>query len=151
MAAPSDGADLRERPIGDLLKQLSEETTTLVRQELELAKAEVAEKGKKAGTGAGMFGGAGVAAFLGLGALTAALIAALDLAMATWLAALIVGLIWLAVAGVLALQGRNKVQEAGPPVPEQATESVKEDVEWAKTRAKSRGDRADTCPDGRHR
>jgi hypothetical protein len=137
MAAPSDGADLRERPIGDLLKQLSEETTTLVRQELELAKAEVAEKGKKAGTGAGMFGGAGVAAFLGLGALTAALIAALDLAMATWLAALIVGLIWLAVAGVLALQGKNNVQEATPPVPEQATESVKEDVEWAKTRAKS--------------
>ena len=137
MAAPSDGTDLRDRPIGDLLKQLSEETTTLVRQELDLAKAEVAEKGKKAGTGAGMFGGAGVAALLGLGALTAALIAALDLAMATWLAALIVGLIWLAVAGVLALQGKNKVQEATPPVPEQATESVKEDVEWAKTRAKS--------------
>jgi hypothetical protein len=137
MAGPTDGTELRDRPIGELLKQLSEETTTLVRQELDLAKAEVAEKGKKAGTGAGMFGGAGVAAFLGLGAITAAAIAALDLAMATWLAALIVGLIWLAVAGVLALQGRNKVQEATPPVPEQATESVKEDVEWAKTRAKS--------------
>jgi len=137
MAGPTDGTELRDRPIGELLKQLSEETTTLVRQELELAKAEVTEKGKKAGTGAGMFGGAGVAAFLGLGAITAAAIAALDLAMATWLAALIVGLIWLAVAGVLALQGRNKVQEATPPVPEQATESVKEDVEWAKTRAKS--------------
>src|SRR5215217_9448305 len=106
------GGDLRERPIGDLLKQLSQETTTLVRQELELAKAEVSEKGKKAGAGAGMFGGAGVAAFLGLGAVTAALIVALDGAMALWLAALIVGLIWLAIAGVLALQGRNKVQEA---------------------------------------
>lgn len=133
----SGGTDLRDRPIGDLLKQLSEETTTLVRQELELAKAEVAEKGKKAGTGAGMFGGAGVAAFLGLGAITAALIAALDAAMPLWLAALIVGLLWLAVAGVLALQGKNKVQEATPPVPEQATESVKEDVQWAKTRAQS--------------
>jgi uncharacterized membrane protein YqjE len=137
MADNSGGTELRERPIGDLLKQLSEETTTLVRQELELAKAEVSEKGKKAGTGAGMFGGAGVAAFLGLGAITAALIAALDAAMPLWLAALIAGLLWMAVAGVLAQQGRNKVQEATPPVPEQATESVKEDVEWAKTRAKS--------------
>jgi uncharacterized membrane protein YqjE len=136
-ASPGGGNDLRERPVGELLKQLSEETTTLVRKELELAKAEVSEKGKKAGVGAGMFGGAGVAAFLGLGAVTAALIVALDGAMALWLAALIVGLIWLAIAGVLALQGRNKVQEASPPVPEQATESVKEDVQWAKTRAKS--------------
>src|SRR3954462_12639624 len=90
------GPDLKDRPIGDLLKQLSEQTTTLVRQELELAKAEVSEKGKKAGQGAGMFGGAGVSALLGLGALTAALIAALDTGMATWLAALIVGVLWLA-------------------------------------------------------
>jgi uncharacterized membrane protein YqjE len=132
-----NAADLHDRPIGELLKQLSNETTTLVRQELELAKAEVSEKGKKAGLGAGMFGGAGVSALLGLGALTAALIAALDTAMATWLAALIVGVLWLAVAGVLALQGRNKVQEATPPVPELATESVKEDVQWAKTQAQS--------------
>src|SRR4051794_2220045 len=129
--------DLRDRPIGDLLKQLSEQTTTLVRQELELAKAEVSEKGKKAGTGAGMFGGAGVSALLGLGALTAAAITLLDNAMSTPLAALIVGVVWFAIAGVLALQGRNKVQEAVPPVPEQATESVKEDVQWAKTRAQS--------------
>jgi hypothetical protein len=133
----TNGNDLRERPIGDLLKQLSEETTTLVRQELELAKSEVSEKGKKAGMGAGMFGGAGVSALLGLGAITAAAIAALDTAMPTWLAALIVGVVWLAIAGVLALQGKNKVQEATPPVPEQTTESVKEDVQWAKTRAQS--------------
>jgi uncharacterized membrane protein YqjE len=137
MADNNGTNELRDRPIGDLLKQLSEETTTLVKQELELAKAEVTEKGKKAGTGAGMFGGAGVSAFLGLGAITAALIAALDSAMPLWLAALIVGLLWLAVAGVLALQGKNKVQEATPPVPEQTTESVKEDVQWAKTRAQS--------------
>jgi uncharacterized membrane protein YqjE len=137
MADNANGNDLHERPIGDLLKQLSQETTTLVRQELELAKAEVSEKGKKAGQGAGMFGGAGVSALLGLGALTAAAIAALDTAMPTWLAALIVGVVWLAVAGVLALQGKNKVQEATPPVPEQTTESVKEDVQWAKTRAQS--------------
>jgi uncharacterized membrane protein YqjE len=131
------GEELRDRPIGDLLKQLSEQTTSLVRQELELAKAEVSEKGKKAGAGAGMFGGAGVSALLGLGALTAAAITLLDNAMSTQLAALIVGVVWLAIAGVLALQGRNKVQEATPPVPEQATESVKEDVQWAKTRAQS--------------
>jgi len=131
------GDDLRERPIGDLLKQLSEQTTTLVRQELELAKAEVSVKGKKAGQGAGMFGGAGVAALMGLGALTAAAITLLDNAMSTQLAALIVSVVWFAIAGVLALQGRNKVQEATPPVPEQATESMKEDVQWAKTRAKS--------------
>jgi hypothetical protein len=137
MADNVNGGDLRERPIGELLKQLSQETTTLVRQELELAKAEVAEKGKKAGAGAGMFGGAGVAALLGLGALSAAAIAALDSVMSVGLAALIVGVVWLAIAGVLAMTGRNKVQEATPPVPEQATESVKEDVQWAKTQAKS--------------
>src|SRR5918992_4903052 len=95
--------DLRDRPIGELLKQLSQETTTLVRQELELAKAEMAVKGKRAGVGAGMFGGAGATALLGLGALTAAAIAALETAMPLWLAALILAVIWLAVAGVLAL------------------------------------------------
>jgi hypothetical protein len=129
--------DLRDRRIGELLKELSEQTTALVRQELALAKAEVSEKGKKAGVGAGMFGGAGVSGLMGLGAVTAAAITLLDNAMSTPLAALIVGVVWLAIAGVLALQGRNKVQEATPPVPEQTTESVKEDVQWAKTRAQS--------------
>jgi len=129
--------ELRDRPIGELLKQLSQETTTLVRQELELAKAEMAQKGKQAGVGAGMFGGAGVSALLGLGALTAAAIAALDAAMPLWLAALIVALVWFAIAGVLALQGKRRVQDATPPVPEQTQESVKEDVEWAKTQARS--------------
>jgi uncharacterized membrane protein YqjE len=133
----SHDTDLRERPIGELLKQLSNETTTLVRQELELAKAEVAQKGQKAGKGAGMFGGAGVVGFLAAMALTAALIMGLDKAMPNWLAALIVGLVFAAIAGVLALQGRNKIQEAGPPVPEQAADSVKEDVQWAKTRTQS--------------
>ena len=129
--------NLREQPIGDLLKQLSQETTTLVRQELALAKAEMAEKGKKAGKGAGMFGGAGVVGFLALGALTAALILALDTGMKAWLAALIVGLVYAAVAGVLALTGKKEVQQATPPVPEQTVDSVKEDVQWAKTQAKS--------------
>jgi uncharacterized membrane protein YqjE len=128
---------LRDRPIGELLKRLSQETTTLVRQELDLAKAEMAQKGKRAGLGAGMFGGAGAAALLGLAALSAAAIAALDAALPLWLAALIVALIWLAIAGALALTGKAKVQQATPPVPEQTQRSVKEDVEWAKTQAKS--------------
>ena len=129
--------DLREHGTGELLKELSDHTTTLVRKEIELAKAELGEKGKKAGQGAGMFGGAGVLGVFAFGALTTAIIAALDSAMELWLAALIVAVVYGAIAGVLALQGRNKVQEAGPPVPEQATESVKEDVQWAKTQARS--------------
>ncbi len=137
MAVDSTNNDLRERPIGELLKQLSQETTTLVKQELDLAKAEVAQKGQQAGKGAGMFGGAGVMGFLALAALTAALIMALDKAMPNWAAALIVAAVYAVVAGVLALQGRNKVKEATPPVPEQAVESVKEDVQWAKTRTQS--------------
>jgi uncharacterized membrane protein YqjE len=129
--------DLRDRPIGELLKQLSQETATLVRQEIELAKAEMAQKGKRAGMGAGMFGGAGASVLLGLGALTAAAIAALDNAIALWLAALILALLWLAVAGVLAATGKGKVRQATPPVPEQTQQSLKEDVEWAKTQARS--------------
>ena len=137
MATNGSSNDLREQPIGDLLKQLSQETTTLVRQELELAKAEMAEKGRKAGKGAGIFGGAGVVGFLALGALTAALILALDTGMKAWLAALIVGVVYAAIAGVLALTGKKEVQQATPPVPEQTVESVKEDVQWAKTRTPS--------------
>jgi uncharacterized membrane protein YqjE len=129
--------DPRERGTGELLKDLSDHTTTLVRQEIELAKAELGEKGKKAGLGAGMFGGAGLFAVFALAALTTCIIVALDSAMPLWLAALIPAVIYAAAAAALALQGRNKVQEAGPPVPEQATESVKEDVQWAKTQAKS--------------
>jgi uncharacterized membrane protein YqjE len=129
--------DLRGHGTGELLKELSDHTTTLVRKEIELAKAELGEKGKKAGQGAGMFGGAGLFGVFAFAALTTAIIAALDSAMELWLAALIVAVVYAAIAAVLALQGRNKVQEAGPPVPEQATESVKEDVQWAKTQARS--------------
>lgn len=129
--APSP--DPRDRSVGELLKQLSEETSTLVRQELALARAELTEQGKRAGTGAGMLGGAGVAGLLTLGALTTTVIALLDLAMATWVAALIVTVVWGAVAGALALQGRNRIKEATPPAP-QTVETVKEDVRWAKTR-----------------
>ena len=124
-----------EASLAELVKQLSEQSSRLARQEVELAKAELAYKGKRAGIGAGMFGGAGVFGFYGLGALTAAAILALSLAVSGWLAALIIAAVYGAIAGILALQGKNKVQQATPPIPEEATESVKEDVQWAKTRA----------------
>ena len=136
MTAPQENT-LRDRPTGELLKELSDQTTTLVKQELDLAKAELAEKGKQAGTGAGMFGGAGLFGFGAFAALTACFIAVLATAMDTWLAALIVAVVYAAVAGVMALTGKKKVQEAVPPVPEQAKDSVKEDLEWVKTRARS--------------
>jgi uncharacterized membrane protein YqjE len=123
--------------MGELVKELSRQTSDLVRQEVELAKVELTEKGKKAGAGAGMFGAAAALGLLALGALTACFILALATAMDGWIAALIVAAVYAAIAGVLALQGRNKIQEAGPPVPEQAAESVKEDVQWAKTRTQS--------------
>ena len=137
MAEHNGDAELRDQPVGDLVRQLSEQTTELVRKEVELAKAELAEKGKKAGIGAGMFGGAGLFGFFAFAGLTATLILALATAVEPWLAALIVTVVYAAIAGVLALQGKNRVQEAGPPVPEQAVDSTKEDVEWIKTRAKS--------------
>jgi hypothetical protein len=130
-------SELRERPVGDLVRELSEQTSMLVRKEVELAKAELAAKGKRAGIGAGMFGGAGLFGLYALGALTAAAILGLATAVAPWLAALIMAVVYGAIAGVLALQGRNKVQAATPPVPEQAVDSTKEDVAWVKTRAKS--------------
>ncbi len=125
-----------DRPVAELLREFSEQTTTLVRQELELAKLELTEKGKRAGIGAGMFGGAGVVGLYAVGALTAALILVLATAMTAWLAALIVGVVYAVIAGILALTGKSKVQQAIPPLPEQATESVKEDVQWTKTRAR---------------
>jgi hypothetical protein len=130
-------ADLRERSIGELFGKLSSEMSTLIRQEMALARAEMTEKGKEAGKGAGLFGGAGAVGLLGAGALTAGIILLLDLAIAGWLAAIIVGLIYVAIAAVLGLKGRDKIQAATPPVPEQTVDTVKEDVEWAKTRAQS--------------
>jgi uncharacterized membrane protein YqjE len=135
MTAPDN--ELTDRSTGELLKRLSDETTTLVKQEIELLKAELAAKAKPAGMGAGMFGGAGL---FGLGAflaLTAFFIALLDGAVPIWAAALIVAAVYAAIAGVLAMTGRQKVREATPVAPEQTIDSVKEDVQWAKTRTRS--------------
>ena len=126
-----------ERPVGELVKDATEQAQTLIRQEIELAKVELTEKGKKAGIGAGMFGGAGLFGLFAFAALTAAFIGAVDLAVPFWAAALIVAAVYGAVAGVLALTGKNKVQEATPPVPEQTVDNVKEDVAWTKQRAQA--------------
>jgi uncharacterized membrane protein YqjE len=123
---------MRNEATGELVKQLTEDMRTLVRKEIELGKAELTEKGKRAGVGAGMLSGGAVLGLLALAALTTGLIAALDTAMPLWLAALIVGVVYGAIAGVLALTGKNKVQEAAPPVPEETVDSVKEDMQWLK-------------------
>lgn len=132
MAAEEPG-DLRDQGMGELFKHLSDDLSTLVRQELKLAQAEMTDKGKKAGIGAGMLGGAGLVGALALATLTTFFIALLATAMVVWLAALIVTVIYAAAAGALALIGKNRVAEATPPVPEQTLETVKEDVQWAKT------------------
>jgi len=126
----------RERSTAELMRELSDQTTTLVRKEIELAKVEIAAKGKSAAVGAGMFGGAGAFGFYAFGALTACLVLALATFLEAWLAALIVAAVYGAIAGVLALRGKRRVERATPPVPEQAVDSTKEDLEWVKTRAK---------------
>jgi uncharacterized membrane protein YqjE len=135
--ANGESNELRQHSTGELVKQLSEQTTTLVRKEIELAKAELSAKGKVAGEGAGMFGGAAVVGLLALGVLTAMIVALLDKAMDFWVAALIVAVVYGAIAAVLAVTGRERVKKGMPPAPEQTVETVKEDVQWAKSQAKS--------------
>jgi uncharacterized membrane protein YqjE len=134
MTHPKASAD--DASVSELVQQLSEQTSRLARQEVELAKTEMTIKGKRLGIGAGTFGGAGLVALFGLGALTAAVILVLATAIDAWLAALIVAAVYLALAGILALVGKAKVQSATPPVPERAVASVKQDVEQTKLRAK---------------
>ena len=127
-----------DRAVGEMVQQLSQQTSTLIRQEMRLATVELQEKGKRAGRGAGMFGGAGLVALYGVGALIAAAIIGLGTVLELWIAAVIVGVVLLAVAGILALSGKKQVQQAGPLVPEQALESAKQDVnEVKKARARA--------------
>jgi uncharacterized membrane protein YqjE len=130
-------SETRERPTAELMRELTDQTTTLVRKEIALAKVELAEKGKKAGAGAGMFGAAALFGVGAFAAITACLIWALSTFMTGWLAALIVAVAYTTIAGVLALSGKKQVKQATPPVPERAVDSTKEDLEWLKTRAKS--------------
>jgi hypothetical protein len=125
--------DLRDQSIGDLFKQLSEQTSALVHHELDLAKAEMRQKGKRAGAGAGLIGAGGVLGLGAFGALTATLILVLATWMDAWLASLIVTVVYGAGAAALALTGKERVKEAAPPVPEKTVETLKEDVQWART------------------
>ena len=129
--------ELRERPLGEVAKDLTRDLSTLVRQEIELAKAEMAQKGRTAAPGFAMFGGAGVVALCAAGTLTGCLVLVLSLFLPDWLAALIVGVVLAAGVYLLVREGKKRVGEAGKPVPEQTIETVKEDVEWAKIRASS--------------
>ncbi|HEY0382856.1 MAG TPA: phage holin family protein [Candidatus Elarobacter sp.] len=126
-----------DRPIGELLRELGDEISALVRQEIALAKVEIAEKTKPAVASAGMFGGTALLGLGAFGALTAFLIALLALWVPVWASALIVTVVYGAVAFVLAQTGKKKLHEAAPLIPEQTAQTVKEDIEWAKTRAKS--------------
>src|ERR1044071_6440856 len=133
MATRNDGGnELRERPIGEVARELTSDLSLLGRQEIELAKAEMAEKGRTAAPGFAMFGGAGIVALCAAGALTAFLVLVLSLFLPEWAAAVLVGVSLTAVAYVLVRKGKERVSDAGKPVPEQTIETVKEDVEWTK-------------------
>ena len=125
-----------ERPLSELSRDLANQTSALAQKEIELAKAELALKGKRLGIGVGVFGAAGLIALFALGALTAAAILALAIVLDPWLAALVVAAAYGAVAGALALAGKQKVEEGTPPLPEQAVESTKTDVRHTTQRAK---------------
>jgi hypothetical protein len=130
-------SDQRERPIGEVAGDLTRDLSLLIRQELELAKAEMAEKAKVAAPGLGMIGGASVVGLMAAGALTACAVLVLSIFLPDWLSALLVGSVLAVVAYLLVKRGKQQVARAGTPIPEQTIETVKEDVEWAKTRATS--------------
>jgi hypothetical protein len=124
-----------EQTTGELVKELTQQVSRLVREELKLAQIEMTRKGKQAGIGAGMLGGGGLLAFYGAGCLLACAIIAVSGAVAAWLAALIVGAALMAAAGVAALMGRARLRKATPGIPEHAIGNVKADVEEVKERA----------------
>jgi len=122
--------------VGELVNQLTEQTSTLVKQEMRLAQVELQEKGKKIGIGAGMVGVGGLVAFFSTAAVIVATVLALSTALEAWLSALIVGVVLLLAAGAAALVGKKEISKATPPTPEEAIESVKQDVETVKERAR---------------
>ena len=126
-----------ERSIGEVAGQLTRDLSLLVRQELELAKAEMREKGRIALPGLGMICGAGVVALCAAGALTAFIVLVLELFLDAWLAALLTGVLLAAVAAGLAMLGKERVEDAGTPLPEETIDNVKEDAQWVKERAQS--------------
>jgi hypothetical protein len=128
----SDAADL---PIGELLKRASEQTSRLVREELQLAQLEMQQKAKHAGIGAGLLGGAGIVALFGVAVLIATVVLLLATAMDAWLGALIVAVVLLAAAGAMSLAGKKEVAQAAPAKPERAIDSVHDDIDEIKARS----------------
>jgi hypothetical protein len=116
-------------PIGELVSHLSDDTVRLVRDEIRLARAEMTQKAKAAGAGAGLFGGAGVFGVYALGALFAAAVIGLSIVLASWAAALIVAGSLFLLAGAAALIAKNEIEKAGPPLPTEAVQGTKEDVD----------------------
>jgi Putative Actinobacterial Holin-X, holin superfamily III len=128
--------DPGNQSIAELIKQVSEESSRLLRGELKLAQVEMTEKAKTAGVGVGAFGAAAVLGWFALGCVLATTILALALVLPAWLAALIVAVVVAIAAGIAALMGKKKVAEAGPPVPTDTVESVKKDVQEIKESAR---------------
>jgi uncharacterized membrane protein YqjE len=127
--------DTRDRSVTELIRDLSEQLSRLIRDEFRLAQAELTQKGKRAGKGAGLFGGAGMVALYGVAALLVSIVLLLAEVMPAWAAALIVAVVLFVAAGVLAITGRKQVAQAAPPVPEQTVQSIKADVDEVKERA----------------
>jgi uncharacterized membrane protein YqjE len=130
------GRATQERSTGELVKQVAEQVSVLVRDELKLAQLEMTSKAKQAGKGTGMMGGGGLIALYGVACLIACAIIAISHTLQAWLAALIVGAALLAVAAVIAAAGRRHMRKATPPMPTEAVESVKTDVEEIRERAR---------------
>ncbi|HEX6968705.1 MAG TPA: phage holin family protein [Micromonosporaceae bacterium] len=136
MADVLNGRQTVDKSTAELVQHAAEQTAKLVRDEFALARAELTQKGKQAGIGAGLFGGGGVIALFGVGTLVAAAVLLLALVMPDWVAALIVAIALFAVAAVFAVLGRRRVQQAMPPVPQAAASSVQSDVQTVKSAAK---------------
>lgn len=137
MSTADEGTPMRERPVADLLRELADNTTSLVHQEIDLAKAEIMQKGKEAGIGLGMLGASGAFGFLALGSLTTGLIGSLSRRMSLRTAALVTGAVYGAAAAALAVGGKDRLLTSTRAVANETIDSVKEDVDWAKTRATS--------------
>jgi uncharacterized membrane protein YqjE len=139
MAGQNRSAEPQALSIAELVERLSEQTARLVRDEIRLARLEVQEKGKRAGIGVGMFGGGGLLALYGGAAVVAGIVLVLATVIAAWIAALIVGVALLLLAGLFGLLGKKQLQNAAPPVPEQAIRGLQQDVDAVREAAKTKG------------
>jgi hypothetical protein len=126
----------QERSTAELVQQVAEQVSVLVRDELKLARAEMTDKGKQAGAGLGMLGGSGLIALYGVGCLIACAIVAISHVLTAWLAVLVVGVALLAIAGVAAMAGKGRMRKATPPVPRQAASSMRADAGEIRERAR---------------